>query len=180
MKIIRLNHDKEKYFTEAWSLYERAFPPEERRKIDDHLLIMNKPNYNFNIIVKDEILVGILLWWDFDHLSYIEYFATEPTQRNQGLGKSILQNFIVNSSKPILLEVELPDNDLKKRRINFYKRVGFKLNLHSYHYPPMYEGMPSLKFYLMTYPEEISEKNVTDFKKKYHPILLNINNEASC
>ena len=29
---------------------------------------------------------------------------------NLGLGKSILQNFIKNNSKPILLEVELPTN----------------------------------------------------------------------
>ncbi len=180
MKYIRLNDVNDKFFVEAWFLYELSFPPEERRLINDHLMIMNKPDYNFDVIIKGTELVGIFFWWDFDNLSYIEHFATNPTHRNQGLGKSILQNFIRNNPNPILLEVEIPDNDIKLRRISFYKRVGFKLNKHPYSFPPMQEGMPPLELYLMTYPEEISEKNVTDFKKKYHPILLNINKEDLC
>jgi hypothetical protein len=47
----------------------------------------------------------------------------------------ILEDFIKGNSNPTLLEVELPDSAINNKRIEFYERLRFKLNLHEYKVP---------------------------------------------
>ncbi len=129
-------------------------------------------NYNFDIIIKEEKLIGFLLWWEFDNLRYIEYFATAERIRNKGYGKLIMEKFIKRSQKPILLEVELPESVIKKRRINFYERLGFQLNTHFYEIAAMHEGFSALKLLIMSFPYAISENDVRNFTEQCHPIIF--------
>ncbi len=55
---------------------------------------------------------------------YIEHFAIDPSLRNGGYGKRVLE---VDELKkqlkgPIVLEVEEPNDEMSTRRIHFYKR----------------------------------------------------------
>lgn len=172
MNQIRIENILDDYFTEAWELYENSFPLEERRAIDSQAKLFESLNYNFDIIIEEEEFIGFLLWWEFDNLRYIEYFATVEGIRNKGFGKLIIETFIKRSQKPILLEVELPNSNLKKRRINFYERLGFHLNAHFYEIPPMHEGFAALELLIMSFPCSITEKDVSNFIEQYHPIIF--------
>lgn len=172
MNQIRIETILDNYFTEAWELYENSFPLEERRAIDSQAKIFKNLNYNFDIIIEEEKFIGFLLWWEFDDLRYIEYFATSENIRNEGFGKLIIETFIKRSQKPILLEVALPNSNLKKRRINFYERLGFHLNSHFYEIPPMHEGFATLELLIMSFPYPIQEKDVSNFIEQYHPIIF--------
>ena len=66
MKQIRLKNISDKYFQIAWTLYEEAFPLEERRLMDDQIRVMKKPNYHFDIMIDENQFIGFLLWWDFE------------------------------------------------------------------------------------------------------------------
>jgi GNAT superfamily N-acetyltransferase len=172
MEQIRIENNLDNYFREAWRLYENSFPLEERRLINSQVKLFKNLNYNFDIIIKEEKFIGFILWWEFDNLRYIEYFATVESLRNKGFGKLIIEKFIKRSQKPIILEVELPQSAIKKRRINFYERLGFQLNNHFYEIAPMHEGFSALKLLIMSFPYAISEEDVSNFTEQCHPIIF--------
>lgn len=172
MKQIRLKNTTDNYFQITWELYEAAFPPEERRSIDAQARVMQKPNYHFDIITDEKQFIGFLLWWDFETHRYIDHFATSTQQRNKGFGKLILEKFLNNNDKPILLEVELPNSTINQRRIKFYERIGFKLNQHYYEVPSIKEDQTSLQLLLMSHPTVLSVKDVEQFVKICHPIIF--------
>ena len=175
MKLLRIKNTSDTYFSEAWQLYEDAFPIEERRLLEDQSLVLQNEQYHFDAIIDNNQFMGFILWWEFNTNRYIDHFATAVAQRNKGLGKAILSNFIKSSSKPIILEVELPICNLNKRRIQFYENVGFKLNQHPYKMPPLRKEQPAVELLLMTYPDNISLKEVDLFVKKCHPIIFKNN-----
>jgi len=172
MDYIRIKNTLDKYFTEAWDLYENAFPLEERRPINAQTNVLKNSNYHFDVIIEDGKFIGFLLWWEFDKLMFIEYFATAESIRNKGFGKLIIEDFLIRSQKPIILEVELPDSNIRKRRIEFYKRLGFHLNPHFYEIQPVNEGSSALEFRIMSFPLAISENDVRNFVERCHPIIF--------
>ena len=134
---------------------------------------MNKhPKYHYDIFIYEDTFIGFLLWWDFEAIRYIEHFATAPQARNQGFGKRILEGFLTEKEKPVLLEVELGISEINKRRIKFYERLGFYLNQYNYELPTFESGQKPLRLLLMTYPDVISQEDVDQFVKKYHPIIF--------
>lgn len=172
MKLIRLKNTTDHYFEKAWDLYNDAFPLKERRLLDQQSYVLQSDNYHFDIVIDKDQFIGFILWWDFDSLRYIEHFATAVEQRNKGLGKLILNQFIDSDDKPIILEVELPVSNINKRRIKFYERLNFKLNQHHYETPPSREGQSPLQLLLMSYPNTMSKKDVDFFVEKYHPVIF--------
>jgi len=173
MKLIRLKNITDNYFLKAWKLYEEAFPVEERRVLEDQTSVLKNNNYHFNVLIDKNQFIGFILWWDFETLKYIDHFATSLEQRNKGIGKLILNKLMYSNDKPILLEVELPTSSINQRRIKFYERIGFKLNEHYYEVPNAKINQSPLPLLLMSYPNQITSKNVELFIKKCHPIIFN-------
>ena len=71
--------------------------------------------------------LGLLTTWHFDEFTYIEHFAIDPTLRSQGYGSMVMRIFIRQQEKPIILEAEPPTDDITRRRIRFYERLGLTL-----------------------------------------------------
>lgn len=110
-----------------------------------------------DIILTDSIpeaqpqYAGFLTAWDFNDFIYIEHFAIDEAARNGGIGGKALKQFLASCHAPVVLEVEIPTDDLSKRRIGFYERLGFRLDTHIYYQPPYRQGGPTLEMRLMTY-----------------------------
>lgn len=173
MKRIKLIDTENNKFKQAWNLYERSFPLEERRTLAFQKIIIKHVNYSFEVILHGEEFIGIILWWGFSDLRFIECFATIENIRGKGFGKKILEDFKSIDNRPIILEVELPDEKIKERRIQFYKRLGFNLNNYFYKQPPLYKGGLSVDLLVMSYPTPILREEFDNFIKKYHPIIYN-------
>lgn len=172
MKLIRLKSISDNYFQEAWKLYEDSFPSEERRPLNNQSKVLQNDNYYFDVLIDKNQFIGFILWWDFETHKYIDHFATAIEQRNKGIGTLILNKFIDRDNKTIILEVELPTSNINERRIKFYERVGFKINEHYYEIPPVAEDKSPLQLLLMSYPNQISKKEVNLFVTEYHPIIF--------
>lgn len=65
--------------------------------------------------------------WELNGFRYVEHLATSPAIRNKGYGKLIMEALKKKFSGIIILEVERPEDEISKRRIEFYKRCGFSL-----------------------------------------------------
>ena len=126
-------------------LYElliEAFPPDER-PTEEHLKGWFKRSESRALIIEknDGVTVkklGFLLCTQLDGFLFGEYMAMKPTQRNLGIGKSVLNYLKESLTQPLLFECEMPQkSEMAKRRYDYYKRIGF------YHYPMNYV-MPAL------------------------------------
>ncbi|MFD0762072.1 GNAT family N-acetyltransferase [Lutibacter aestuarii] len=172
MRQISLNTIDNTYFYSAWKLYEEAFPIYERRTLKAQTKLFGNHSYKFDLFVQDDVFIGFILWWNFKDFQYIDHFAVSKLLRNKGYGAKILQEFIKSNSKPTLLEVELPDSPLNKRRIKFYERLGFKLNLHNYKVPSSIDNR-KIDLLVMSYPEVISKEKLNQFVVNNHPTIFN-------
>lgn len=157
-------------FKQAWQLYTETFPQNERRDLETHEFLMkNTPTFHCEVLLQNKQFSGLLFWWKFEQLSFIEHFAILPTLRNQGIGQIVLQNFITATKTPIILEVEPAHNSAQKKRITFYERLGFQLNKFPYLQPPYRKEDGFTPLHLMSYPQILSEEFFDDFKSEYLP-----------
>lgn len=71
--------------------------------------------------------------------------------RGSGIGAEILR-LLAAEGPPLLLEVEHPKGpgSIEQRRIEFYRRNGFRLLDYDYVQPPYAPGLPSVPLLLMS------------------------------
>ncbi|MDL2242586.1 GNAT family N-acetyltransferase [Bacteroidales bacterium OttesenSCG-928-K03] len=132
--MIKLTNYTNIYRTFAKNLIESSFPEEERPDFDE-LISRKSPEYKFNIITINDENCGIIGYWEFDDFIHIEHFAVSPNMRSSGIGGEFLNNFFSQTNKLIVLEVEVPDNEISIRRIKFYERHGMHFNVYHYMQP---------------------------------------------
>lgn len=135
------------------SLLESSFPIEERRDRNEQREQTNTNSCFFcNIITHNNEFIGIINYWNLNSCYYIEHFALEEHIRNKGFGSETISLIKrVLNDKPIILEVELPEEELSIKRISFYEKNDFKLLKNKYMQPPYRERGKEIELKLMCY-----------------------------
>ena len=127
MEKIRIS-SKNKFINDVIALYETAFPQNERRETDELIrLIDNCPEFHFNVFADGEQFIGFFSTWEWPDFRYGEHFAVCPSHRGGGIGTQILKSIADADNRPMIIEVEPPFDDIARRRIEFYRRNGFRL-----------------------------------------------------
>lgn len=149
----KIDHHQKNELQFIRRIYENSFPPDERRDFGAMIdLIETQTKFTVALIEKGDQAVGFITYWKWPDFIYIEHFAIDQDSRSNGLGTQILNRFIEQTDQPIVLEVELPENDLCKKRISFYERIGFTLHPeHHYIQPPYSKDKQPMELLLMTY-----------------------------
>ncbi len=168
IKRVEILSESSELFGVCWELYVSAFPEQERREMEYQLATMARSDYRFEAVMDGDKFIGILGWWQFEKFRYVEHFAISSEIRSGGYGARVLAAFIEESTRPVLLEVEHPIDDLTNRRIGFYQRLGFVLNEHYYAHPP-YRGDEFVELMIMTYKNPISTEELETFKAEAFP-----------
>ena len=152
-----------------------SFPPEEYRELE-HLREYTDRigNFHNNIIFDDDLPIGFITYWDFDEFYYVEHFAVDPAQRNGGHGKNVLNHLCELLQHPIVLEVEMPEEEMAQRRINFYKRQGFVLWEKPYLQPPYRPGDDYLPMLLMAHGNLEHERDFETVKNSIYREVYNV------
>jgi len=137
-------------------LYISAFPPEERREFDQLKPLLNNDDCQFyQILTESGKLAGFCILWEFPWFVFIEHFAIEPGLRGLGIGEKCLSKIKVRFSKNVILETELPLDDIRIRRIKFYERNGFHKLSRTYFQPSYGENRPEVELKLMSVDVDI-------------------------
>lgn len=144
-------------FDEVYELMRLSFPEIEYREYNDQKKLLEHPAYVLLTETDDAgMTAGFLAGWLFDTFAFVEHIAVSPHIRGGGIGKRLMESFMKQAGKPVILEVEIPEDELQRRRIGFYERLGFHLNDYPYFQPPLRTGQPALPLRLMSYPEPLT------------------------
>lgn len=162
MKLERLTDFDSEIFKKAIDLYELSFPVLERRDEDEQYRVLKNENYCFDVITDNDEFIGIMLYWEVNGLIYLEHFATRKDIRGKGYGAKALE-LLKASGKPVLLEIELPVDELTKRRYGFYKRNGFVMNPYKHIQAKYRQGDSDLELKVLTYPQVVKKEDYDEF-----------------
>ena len=133
MKFVNYKEDK-RVRSDVEQLYISAFPEEERPP--EWLFFENALKEDNELLgfYKEKSFIGFTNLLFYKDLCYMFFLAVSPDHRNKGYGSKIIQEaFKLYSDKTFILCYEeiddkYQDNELRKRRRNFYYRNGFKDN----------------------------------------------------
>lgn len=144
-------------------LYIRSFPDEERRdwqtNEDAERFISSHPEMRVLLAFSSEgEFVGFLNYWllsdsddETQRVFYGEHLAITPEMRNQGIGAGIIAELKRLTSDRILMEVELPEDEMAHRRIAMYERHGFVTHPDIKYLQPSYaRGKEPIELMLMS------------------------------
>ncbi|NDV82240.1 GNAT family N-acetyltransferase [Bacteroides sp. 51] len=128
MKLKRITNSNNEEAQRLIALHSETFPEYERFQEIPLLanLIDNAQPMQFNGIYEDDELAGFFIYWDLEDSYYIHFIAVFPEMRNHKIGQKVLDWVSENLHHPVFLESEIPYNEITARRLNFYKRNGFK------------------------------------------------------
>ncbi len=135
------------------SLYVGAFPVEERRPWDDfeRRALDADPFFKVEVAEDEGRVVGFISTWRLPMALYVEHFAVDPASRGRGVGGEIIDQVVASAYGAALLEVELPDTEDARRRIDFYRRHGFgTIDSVEYVQPPYSRNLPEVPMLLMS------------------------------
>ena len=154
----------------AQNLFEEAFPEQERPPFST-IRQRDAGKFHFLVAENGSQPVGILTYWTFDDLVYVEHFAIDEDLRNQGLGKAVFLNFLSQQQEQVVLEVELPNTEEADHRVEFYASMGFFQNPQPYVQPSYHNDSRTVPMIIMSKYEldddEFSEIRTLLYREVY-------------
>jgi ribosomal protein S18 acetylase RimI-like enzyme len=167
-------------FSEIYAIMGASFPESEFRTFAGQKALLDHPCYRL-ITEKDEQghTVAFLAGWEFAQFCFVEHIAVDSAIRGGGLGKKLMNRFISQSGKPVVLEVEPPVDEWTRRRIGFYERLGFHLNSFEYVQPPLREGQADLPLQIMSYPDVLTEQAFAPFRQILYTEVYGLKQQKS-
>lgn len=146
-----------KDFDEIFTILEEAFPPSERRTKADQKKLMDMEEYSIFGLKERGNLIGFVAEWEGPECRFVEHFVVDAACRGNGVGSRLLNDYHDLSDKPVVLEVEPPENDVQKKRIKFYRKNGYHLSEYSYVQPTINADIKGVPLVLMSYPDRLND-----------------------
>lgn len=182
LQICKIMIDIKRITTAEKELYEyvegllvKSFPKNEYRELSEQRANTDgKAHFHNNVVLNDGQPIGLLTYWDFGTFCYVEHFAIDPGKRNGGFGNSVLRQICGDLGKPVVLEVEMPEEEMSRRRIGFYQRNGFVLWENNYEQPPYRPGDDFLPMLLMVYGPLDSDGDYEQIRRCIYRNIYNI------
>jgi len=144
------------------NLYLLAFPVEERREFDELKKQLYYDECVVNLIIADGKVAGFCIIWDFSDFVFLEHFAIDPELRGLGIGEGVLT--LLREKYPvILLETELPVDEISQRRVKFYQRNGFRMLQRQYIQPSYGKNKPEIELQLMSTNIDFSVETLDEY-----------------
>lgn len=155
--------------------YIDSFPLGERRDFALVRDLMATDVFHVYVLLRDGQYAGFITAWQWDDFAYVEHFAIDESARNGGIGREALTQFLDRLPTPVVLEVEMPTDEMSCRRIGFYQRLGFVLDDHDYRQPPYRPGESWLDMRFMAYGNLDLKKEFETIKQRIYRQVYGMN-----
>lgn len=160
--MIRFENVTESTFSMVYEKMCAAFPYEERRDFTDQRECMKDKRFCFFEIYDNDAAVGFISLWRLSGFVFIEHIAIDEDKRSGGYGTKAIELVKNLYNMPLILEAEAPETLQQIKRIEFYNRLGFKVNDYPYE-QPSYHGGDGVPLLLLSFPEMITESELQHF-----------------
>lgn len=150
------------------NIYIDSFHPDERREWDEMPTLLSHPQFRLNQVIYEQKLIGFITTWNLLNFTFIEHFAIDESVQGKGLGTQIIKQVMEENSTMLVLEVEEPTDELTRRRISFYKRLGFSVCEGTYYQPPYSPDKCKVKMLLMSDVEKITPLEFDQIKTQLY------------
>lgn len=171
----RIENSSDTLLDKVEKTYNASFPEAERRAFSlVRGLVDIEQRFSVFTLMKDGEYVGFITAWSFAGFTYIEHFAINPSARNGGVGGQAMRAFMASCGSPIVLEVEIPADEMSVRRIGFYERLGYTLDSHTYFQPPYRKGEPPLEMRLMSYGDINLRQSFEEVKRNLYQYVYGV------
>lgn len=154
----------EKDFDELFAILEEGFPPSERRTKSDQRKLLDLEEYRIYGLREEGNLIGFVAEWEGPEYRFVEHFVVNEAFRGNGVGSRLLSEYNDLSDKPVVLEVEPPENEIQKKRIKFYRRNGYHFTEYSYVQPSINADIKGVPLVLMSYPDQLTDDRFLSVK----------------
>lgn len=164
-------------FREFYRIYAESIAVREQKSESWLCKMVHKPDNRILLMKSDGHVKGFSILFLSESFGLLEYMAVRRQERNRGLGAEIFRRGMKHAVSlegkplPILLEVdsdreESSDRELRKRRQQFYRRLGC-LRIADLHYIlPLSGDGPPPEMDLMIYPAgDLREIHKSDLEK---------------
>jgi len=148
-------------WAEVMAFYRTSFPPAEQRSDKAYAGALADPAFRADAIRCDNTTVGLLFYWLWGDIVYIEHLAVSPALRGQRIGARVLADFC--RGRRVILEIDPPETDIARRRQRFYERAGFVANPHPYIHPSYGCPEEAHRLVLMSYPSPLTNDEARGF-----------------
>ncbi len=162
-------------FDRIFEILQSSFPRDEYRDYADQKQLMENPNYCIYVLEKNAEICAFISIWHISGFAFIEHFAVDKAYRNCGLGSQMLMKLDKLLNTRFCLEVELPETDLARRRIDFYKRNGFFYNDYIYEQPAYSEDLGPVALRIMSTVAPLSSKEFENVKNQLYKTVYKYN-----
>jgi GNAT superfamily N-acetyltransferase len=123
-------------FDGFYAIYSRAFPPSEQKSAQALRDMLKRDTYTIFLAHNDEKIIGFCIMYHptNDDFFLLEYMATDPQIRGQGIGTTLLSQSLENLTerfgiRALIIEIDSPEKvsheqEIRERRERFYRRLG--------------------------------------------------------
>lgn len=122
----RIENIHDKYYNDFISIYSTSFPVYEQRSHEQQLYAFSSKHYHLFCRISENRLNAFISFWNFDNYVYVEHFAVNSQIRGQSTGTNTLTQFMEETQKMIVLEIDPIVNEISKKRLSFYQKLDFK------------------------------------------------------
>lgn len=168
MRSIRITDIHSPFYPAFQRTNKASFPENERRSDMAQAMALANPRYRLDAWLDNDIFIGFMGWWDYGDYRYIEHVAVTPEARSVGYGGKMLAAWLDKSPTPVYLEIEEVVDDITRRRLNFYQRLGF-VETPMRHQQPPYQGRGgTVPMQVLSWPDALSSKQYQSLIRALH------------
>lgn len=155
-------------FDEIYEMIVSSFPEHENRGYEKQKELLCNPKFHIYVMKADDTnqIKGFISIWDIEDYAFIDHFAVSSKIRNEGIGSKILKELSTSINKNVFLEVDIPETDIARRRIQFYERNGYYLNPFHYELPALFKGGHPVELMIMSSDALLTEAKFMSLTKE--------------
>lgn len=161
MEIIDITPQSGEYLEQIWKIYDESFPSHEKQSRQRLFkLLAEEESFAIDGLLEDGRVIGLMAYWYFEDMAYLEHFALEPQSRCEGRGSAMLRGFIAkHHTKIVVGEIEPPQDEMSCRRQSFYLREGFVMG-ERFTFPPYQRGGEGFEMIFISHGTKIDSSKL--------------------
>lgn len=158
-----IKNTKDKWYSPFREIYAISFPIFEQRNAKQQAEAFRDNRYHLLAWIEDEKLLSFISYWNFEDYIYIEHLAVNPEFRGQNIGSRMLDTFAEGVKKTIILEIDPPIDEISKKRLAFYKNLGYKQNKYKHAHPAYNKDYEPHNLLVLSLQKDLNEKEYQQF-----------------